>query len=101
MQLCMCIEVSGVFIDVTLNVVRSSFFNCTLYGHYVPIVLVLLPGKSDIIYRYGSLWSAIRSLCERHNSTLEPTTVHINFEVAMHTVLKNAQCTFKKSYNWL
>ena len=80
-----------------LNVVRSSFFNCTLYEHYVPFVLVFLPGKSDIIYR--SMWSAIRCLCEIHNSTIEPPTVHINFEVAMHTVLKNAQCTFKTSYN--
>ena len=38
-----------------LNVVQSSFFNCTIYGHYVPLVLVLLPGKSDIIYCYGSM----------------------------------------------
>ena len=64
-----------------------------IYGHYVPIVLVLLVGKSDIIYR--SIRSAIRSFCERHISTFEPTTVHINFEVAMHIVLKNAKCTFK------
>ena len=78
-----------------LNVVRSTFFNCTLYGHYVPFVLVFLPGKSDIIYCTCSMWSVIRSLCEKHNSTLEPTTFHITFEVAMHTVLTNAQCTFK------
>ena len=89
----MCIEVSSGSLMSLLHVVRSSFLSCTLYGHYVPFVLVFLPGKSDIIYH--SMWSAIRSSCERHNSTLEPTTVHINFEVAMHTVLKNAQCTFK------
>ena len=47
------------------NVVRSSYFSCE---HYVPKVLVLLPGKTDIIYR--SMWSAMRSLCERHDSTL-------------------------------
>ena len=58
-----------------LNVVRSSLFNCILYGHCVPFVLVFLPGKSDIIYR--SMWSDIRSLSEIHNSTSEPTTVHI------------------------
>ena len=62
-------------------------------GHYVPLVFMLLLGKSECIY--GSLWSAIRSLFERC-LTLEPTTVHIDFEVAKHTVLKNAQCTFKK-----
>ena len=60
---------------------------------YVPLVFMLLPGKSESIYR--SMWSAIRSLCERRNLTLEPTTMHIDFEVAMHTVLQNAQCTFK------
>ena len=54
---------------------------------------MLLPVKSESIYR--SMWSAIRSLCERCDLTLEPTTVHIDFEVAMHTVLKKAQCTFK------
>ena len=56
-------------------------------------MFMLLPGKSESIYR--SMWSAIRASCERHNLTLELTTVHVDFEVAMHTVLKNAQCTFK------
>ena len=60
-------------------------------GHYVPVVSMLLPGMSESMYR--SMWSAMRSLCERHNLTLQPITVH--FEVATHTVLKNAQCTFK------
>ena len=60
-------------------------------GHYVP--LVFMPGKSESVYH--SMCSAIRSLCERQNLTLEPTTVHIDYEVAMHTVLKNVQCTFE------
>ena len=54
---------------------------------------MLMPGKSESIYR--SMWSAIRTLCERRSLILEPTTIHTDFEVAMHTVLKNAQCTFK------
>ena len=89
----MCIEVSG----VSLMSLLKCFEVLSLIVHYmdiyVPFVLVVLPGKSDIIYR--SMWSTKNSLCQRHNSTLEPTTVHINFEVAMYTVLKNAQCTFK------
>ena len=60
--------------------------------HYFPLVFILLPGKSESIY--CSMWSAIRSLCERRE-TLEPTTVHIDFEVAMHTLVENTQCTFK------
>ena len=62
-------------------------------GHYVPLVFMLLPEKSESIY--PSMWSALRSLCGRSNLTLEPTTLHIDFEVTIHTVLKIAQCTFK------
>ena len=47
---------------------------------------MLLPGKSES-----------RSLCERRNLTIEPTTGHIDIEVALYTVLKNAQRTLKKS----
>ena len=42
--------------------------------HFVPSVFMLLPGKSESIYR-SSMWSAIRSLFERRNLTIEPTTV--------------------------
>ena len=38
---CVCALKSVAFSLMSLlNVVRSSFFNCTLYGHYVPFVLV-------------------------------------------------------------
>ena len=53
---------------VLLNVVISS--KCTIHMDYA----------MDIMF-----------LCERRNLTLD----HIYFKVAMHTVLKNAQCTFK------
>ena len=43
-------------------------------GHYVPLVSMLVPGKIGSIYR--SILSAL-------------------IEVAVHTVLKNAQFTFK------
>ena len=66
-------------------------------------MFMLLPGKSGGIYH--NMWRAIRSLiCERRTLTLEPTTVHIyvDFEVAMHALLKNAQCTAKRviTSNW-
>ena len=89
MQLCMCIEVSGVFIDVTFKCCMKFFLQLYTIWTFCSFCVSVLPGKPVFIYR--SMWNAIRSLCERHNSTLEPTTVHINFEVAMHTVLKNAQ----------
>ena len=56
-------------------------------GHYVPLVFMLLPGKSESIYR--SMWSATISLCE--NLTLEPTTVHIDFKVHVATDAYGAQ----------
>ena len=59
----------------------------------VPLVFMFKPGKSESIYR--SMWSAIRSLCERCYLTLEPKNVHIDFEAAVYIVLKNAQCMFK------
>ena len=65
-------------------------------GHYAPVVFLLLLAKSESIH-YRSMWSAIRS--SERRLTLEPTTVHTDFEVAMHTVLKNVQFTFKTSYN--
>ena len=70
-------------------------YNGLCNGHGVPLVFRFLPGKSESICR--SMWSAIRAICERLNLTVEPTctTVHIDFEVAMHSVHKNSQCTFK------
>ena len=82
---------------VLLNVVQCYLQMYNIHGlcneHYVPIVFMLLPGKLESIY--CSMWSAIRYLWERRNCTLGPTTIHIDFGVEMHTVLKNAQCTYK------
>ena len=75
---------------VLLNVVQFFLQIYNIHGicsgHYVPLVSMLLPGKSES-----------RSLCERRNLTIEPTTGHIDIEVALYTVLKNAQRTLKKS----
>ena len=73
----------------------KCIFKCN--GHYVTLVFMLLPGKSESMYR--SMWSAIRPLCEKRSLTCESTTFHIDFEAAMHTVLKNAQCSFKNQLN--
>ena len=78
---------------VLLNVVQSSFLKYTIYMDYVSLVFIMLSGKTESIYR--TMWSAIRSLCERNNLLLKSTSVHMDFEVAIDTMLKNAQCTFK------
>ena len=96
----MCNEVSDVSIDGTFKCCAKSFLQmynvhglCNEHYLFVPLVSMLLPGKSESIYR--RMWSAIRSFCDIRNLTLGPTNVQIEFEVAMHIVLKNAQCTFK------
>ena len=71
------------FVCLVLNDASTLVGICN--GHHVPLVFLLLPGKSES-----------RSLCKRRNLILEPTNVHIDIKVAMYTVLKNAQCTFKK-----
>ena len=71
---CLSDEVSDVFIDGTFKCFLLMYnIHGLCNGHYGPIVFMLLPGKSESIYR--SMRSAIRSLCERPNLTLEPTTL--------------------------
>ena len=55
-------------------------------GHYVLLVFMVLPGKSESIGKGNIL-------------TLEPTTVNIDFEVTMYAVPKKARCISKTSYN--
>ena len=91
---CLSNEVGDVFIDGTFKCFFQMYnIHGLCNGHYVPLVFMLLPGKSESIYH--SMWSAIRSLCERCNFTFGPTTVHIDFKVVVHIVLKNAQCMLK------
>ena len=90
-----CNEFSDVFIDCAFKCchkfrLQLNNIHGLCNGHYIPSGFMLLPGKSESIYR--SICSAIRSVCERRDLPLEPTAV---LKVAMHTVLNNAQCTFK------
>ena len=74
---------------VLLNVMQSSFFECTIYIDYVMDIIFLQPEKSESRY-----------VCKRRNLTLEPTTGGTDIEIAIYTVLKTAQC-LETSYNSL
>jgi hypothetical protein len=56
-------------------------------GHYVSLVFTLLSGKSELVYR--KMWTLVASLCKGLDLNLSPETIHIDFEVAMHNVLRD------------
>ena len=73
--------------------------------HYVPLVFTLLSGKSEVVYR--KMWTSVASLCKGLDLILSPETIHIDFEVAMHNVLRdiftNSRilcCRFHLSQAW-
>ena len=56
------------------------------YGNYVPLMFILLPGKSDHIYRHCI--SSIISLCTQHGFQFKPKVVHTDFEQSVMIVMK-------------
>ena len=65
-----------------LSRVRNSFTKCILYMD------TRMVRKSENVYQY--LWDSIRSSCAYLQLQLKRHIIHIDFEVAMHTVLKAA-----------
>ena len=55
-------------------------------GHYVPLVFMLLPGKSTFTVACGVPYNLY---------VKDIKLLNLPFEEAMHTVLTNAHCTFK------
>ena len=74
-------------------------------GHYIPLVYALLNGKSEDKYR--SFWNDLLTICTERNLQLKPSIIHVDFEQAMHNVLKeiasDAQlkcCRFHLAQEW-
>ena len=89
---CLCNEVQEIFIDGTFKC--CSKYLLQMYnihglknGHYVSLVFTLLSGKSELVYR--KMWTLVASLCKGLDLNLSPETIHIDFEVAMHNVLRD------------
>ena len=55
-------------------------------GPYIPLVYALLNGKSEDKYR--SFWNDLLTICTERNLQLKPSIIHVDFEQAMHNVLK-------------
>ena len=77
-----CVMKSVTFsLMVLLNVVQSYFFKCTICMDYAMDIMVfflifmLLPGKSESTYLSHKI-----IMRKRHSLTLDPTTVHTDYE---------------------
>ena len=84
-------QVDEIFIDGTFKNCAKFFYQMyTVHGlkngHFVPLLFILLPSKSEAIYRY--LWTTVLELCVARNFVLSSLVIQINFEAAMITVVK-------------
>ncbi|XP_068238357.1 uncharacterized protein [Palaemon carinicauda] len=80
-----------IFIDGTFKSCPKYFYQ--LYsihglcnGHYIPLVYVLLAGKSEEIYR--TMWKCLHDICVSKNLQLQPSVLHVDFEFPILTILK-------------
>ncbi|KAK3097880.1 hypothetical protein FSP39_014087 [Pinctada imbricata] len=57
-------------------------------GHFYPLVFAFLPGKrTDVYLRF---WDLLKSACDDRGLQLEPATVFLDFESAMHSATRSA-----------
>ncbi|KAK3106289.1 hypothetical protein FSP39_017023 [Pinctada imbricata] len=74
-----------IYADGTFYACPSLFKQLyTIYGFVdgamYPLVYALLPGKSEAIYR--RMFGLLINACQRHNLTLSPNTIFLDFETA-------------------
>jgi hypothetical protein len=86
----LCNIVTELFIDGTFKSCPKHFFqlytiNGSKNGHYLPLVVALLPSKSKQCY--NKMWSLLINSCRERNLQLKPAVIHIDFERAMHNVI--------------
>jgi hypothetical protein len=55
-------------------------------GHYVPLVFVLLSGKSECVYNH--CLTSLVELCSNRNIILKPEIIHVDFEDAMMKAIR-------------
>jgi hypothetical protein len=55
-------------------------------GNFVPLVYILLPGKSDDIYRL--CFTKLIDMCESRNLTFSPNIIHVDFEERVMVVVR-------------
>ena len=106
---CLC-DVDDVFMDGTFKCCPKYFQQFyTLHGYkkgnYVPLVFMLLPGKSEVVYRYA--FSSLIRICREKGLEFSPSTVHVDFEETVMKVVKSLLptvtvkcCRFHLGQSW-
>ena len=87
----LCLDADDVFADCTFKCCLTYFQQLyTIHGfkngHYIPLVFCLLPYKSGDCYR--KMFSLLKECCAKCNVIMNFTTIHVDFEETMHTVVK-------------
>ena len=75
-----------------LDFVPNLLTNCTPFmdfvkDTFVPLVVALLSGKSDTVYR--NMWNSLKAACTERNFNIHSKLIHVDFELTMHTVLND------------
>jgi hypothetical protein len=102
---CLC-DVDDVFMDGTFKCCPKFY---TLHGYkkgnYVPLVFILLPGKSEVVYQYA--FSSLIRICREKGLEFSPSTVHVDFEETVMKVVKSLLptvtvkcCRFQLGQSW-
>jgi hypothetical protein len=86
-----CLSVSELFMDGTYKCCPKFFKQLyTIHGlrngHYVPLVFVLLSGKSECVYNH--YLASLVELCSNRTITLKPEIIHVDFEDAMMKAMR-------------
>jgi hypothetical protein len=106
---CLC-DVDDVFMDGTFKCCPKyfqQFYTSHGYkkGNYVPLVFMLLPGKSEVVYRYA--FSSLIRICREKGLEFSPSTVHVDSEETVMKVVKSLLptvtvkcCRFHLGQSW-
>ena len=102
--------VKELFMDGTFKYCTRYFYQLyTIHGYcsgnYVPLVFMLLPGKSETTYRES--FSMLIRECAEREYVLKPDIIHVDFEVAVINVVQDLfpqtvvkGCRFHLSQAW-
>lgn len=106
---CLCL-VDELFMDGTFRCCPRFFTQLyTIHGYmngnYIPLVFILLPGKSELIYR--SAFSSLLTMCTERGFLLTPSVIHVDFEDTVmkmvHTIFPTTSvkcCRFHLGQSW-
>ena len=64
--------------DVVLSFLHSFTQSMDINGNYIPLVFILLPGKSEELY--SCAFSSLLHLCSENGLAFAPSVVHVDFE---------------------